>query len=138
MIQYLQVFCLLSLVAAVYAVGAEEVYESKGKDGTVEFSDHKSPDARKVTVQPNVLEVTPVKPLEPLPERTVEAVAPGPAGQNDIEVVHTGVADDELDRRERRRLREKTEARREATGSEKTVSGGESGAVHQRARHHRR
>lgn len=39
-------------------ISAENVYEKKNADGTVEFSDEDSPGAEQIDVEPNVIDVT--------------------------------------------------------------------------------
>lgn len=100
------------MIATSCAVGAAEVYESETKDGVIEFSDQNSPDARQIEVKPNVVDVTPVKPLEAAPDNARDAMpeAPMDAGDagEDLEVVHRGVVDedDERVRRAREQVRE--------------------------------
>ena len=57
---------IVALVATAGTLAAEgEVYKSVDSQGGVEFSDKPTPGAREVDVRPNVVEVTPVKPLPP-------------------------------------------------------------------------
>lgn len=130
-----------AMVAGAAALAAEEVYEKKGKDGVVEFSDQSSPGAQKIGVKPNVVHVTPVQPLEPAPDSPAAAMPEAsPRGEEPV-VIHRGVADDAygVDEEGRRRRAVREEHRE---GGEDAVRAGErfesgKGAAH-RGAHHRR
>jgi hypothetical protein len=53
------------MISASFVAGAVEVYQQEGQEGVPEFSDKPSLGAKKIEVKPNVIEVEPLKPLEP-------------------------------------------------------------------------
>ncbi len=56
-------FVLLIVSATAFSAHAEKIYKTVDESGAVVFSDKKTPDAEKITVQPNVVDVrTPVMP----------------------------------------------------------------------------
>jgi hypothetical protein len=92
-----------ALVATSAIATAEQVYENVDEAGAVEFSDHASPSAKSIDVKPNVIEVTPVAPIEasaPVPRSEAAAVD----GEIELDVTHQGVVDDYDDELARRRV----------------------------------
>ena len=64
-------FLLLITVAASFDALAEKIYKTVDESGNVVFSDKKTPDAERIRVQPNVVDIrTPV-----MPEPTAEEKA---------------------------------------------------------------
>ena len=66
-------FLLLITVAASFDALAEKIYKTVDESGNVVFSDKKTPDAERIKVQPNVIDIrTPVMP-EPTAEEKAKA-----------------------------------------------------------------
>ncbi len=85
-------FVLLIVSTTTFNAFAEKIYKTVDESGAVVFSDKKTPDAEKIRVQPNVIDVrTPV-----MPEPVVSKKKPkqSSARQNDVnqEVVGRGTA----------------------------------------------
>ena len=82
------------MITTSFVVGAVEVYEQDDKQGVPEFSDKANPDAKKIEVNPNVIDVEPIKPadLPPPPDVTKSAKIPDDTALP--EVTHKGTASD--------------------------------------------
>lgn len=74
--------------------GSIQIFEKKKQDGSVEFSDHPTPGAKKIQVDPNVVEVPPIPVSEPQPVED----APKPTTNQNVEpqVIDTNPDDDEV------------------------------------------
>ena len=57
------IFMVLAMSAVSFTTSAQEVYENVDEKGVVEFSDTPTPGSKAIEVNPNVVEVTPVKPV---------------------------------------------------------------------------
>jgi len=87
------------MVAASFMVSAEEVYQSKDKQGNVEFSDQSSPGAKVIEVKkPTIVHLEPGKPAEqdPAPKAAKKPTAP-----DQPEVVYGGDNYDDDENRNR-------------------------------------
>lgn len=74
-------FLLLITVAASFDALAEKIYKTVDESGNVVFSDKKTPDAERIRVQPNVVDIrTPVMP-EPTAEEKAKAAKQKEASQ---------------------------------------------------------
>jgi hypothetical protein len=97
-----------AIICSSFTSGAQQVYESVDKQGVVEYSDELSPGAKEIVVKPNVVDVTPVKPLEDSPQGSsseeVQGSA-GPAVNAPTEVIQDGKSETAYER-ERREQRE--------------------------------
>jgi hypothetical protein len=91
-----------AMITTSFTAGAQQVYENVDKQGAVEFSDHSSPGAKTIEVKPNIISVTPVKPIEP---STPVSAGEAPSTREGIEpeVEHQGIIGAYDDDRERRR-----------------------------------
>jgi hypothetical protein len=78
----------LFVLAVSFTAGAQEIFKHVNEDGSVEYSDMPSPDAQEIEVDPNVVDVTPLKPGSRSPEQA--EVAPAPESDDTI-VVDRGV-----------------------------------------------
>jgi hypothetical protein len=68
------ILMVLAMAAVSFTAGAQEVYKSVGENGVIEFSDTPTPEAQVIEVDPNVVDVTPVKSVD----RSREASATAP------------------------------------------------------------
>ena len=104
MINKIQMVFFTAMIATGLTAVAQQVYENVDEQGEVEFSDRSSPGAKTIEVKPNVIDVTPVKPIESsTPVSSAEA--PATPGGMAPDVEHQGVAtdDERLRRREVRK-----------------------------------
>lgn len=131
-----------ALMTTGFAVSAEEVFEKVDKQGGVEFSDQPSPGAKAIDVKPNVVNVTPVKPMGTTSPAPATGVAEKPADEAP-EVIREGGAGylyDEDEKRKKHKKHEKVlsegkavqqpargEARKGAAGAAGAARGGASG-----------
>ena len=91
------------MITSSFTVGAVEIYKQEGQEVAPEFSDKPSLGAKKVEVKPNVIEVEPLKPLEPAdipppPDVTGGGKKPGDGDSGGPEVTRKGTVGDEEDR----------------------------------------
>ncbi len=103
---------LAAISTASFVTGAESIYENTNKDGVVEFSDQRSPNAKAITVKPNVVNVVPVSPIgqpSPQPSTPPTETTEAPVDNVQHEVVEEGYAYGQNGNRER--LRESEERR---------------------------
>jgi len=106
---------LAAMITTSFTAGAQEVYKNVDQQGVVEFSDQPSSGAKAVDVRPNVVDVAPVKSIEPSPSESTSGAAKAPAIGAQPEVIQEGVTGDYYAGRERRSKREKRLERREET-----------------------
>ncbi|RLA05361.1 MAG: hypothetical protein DRQ60_00710 [Gammaproteobacteria bacterium] len=59
-----QIMTLVAIATTSCIAGAADVYESDDQQGVAEFSDQASPGARQVDIDPNVVHVSPVTPVD--------------------------------------------------------------------------
>lgn len=107
------IMMLAATITTSFTTGAQEIYENVDKQGVVEFSDQPSSGAKAVDVRPNVVEVAPVKSIEPSPPASPNRAAEAPVDSVQPQVIQEGVAGDYYDGRERSPEREKRMERRE-------------------------
>ena len=95
------------ILATSFSVAAVEVYEQKDQEGNVEFSDQPTAGAKEIEIDPNVVKVAPVVPIESTPS-AVPSKKLRTAGEGvEPEVTHRGVVDDYDDERLRNEHRER-------------------------------
>ena len=114
-----QIMIFTAIIASSFAAGAQEVYESVDQQGVVEFSDQPGSGAKEIDIRPNVVDVAPVKSVEPSSSASATGAAVAPGGGVQPEVPQEGVADeyygDYVNRRELPREPEQQMERREET-----------------------
>jgi len=100
------IFLSTLMIANSLAADAEVVYKKDDQQGVIEFSDRPSPDAKAVEVKPNVIEVKPVKSIEPPPSAATTGEKEIPDDSVELEEYQTGavgVGDDKRQPRKRKR-----------------------------------
>jgi len=131
------IFMVLAMSAVSFTTSAQEVYENVDEKGVVEFSDTPTPGSKAIEVNPNVVEVTPVKPVaRPAAESAARPeAAEAPARQSEElysedNRIRNEERLEEKERSERREPRDEvsrrpaTEHRVEGGGAGRTRSGG--------------
>lgn len=109
------IMTLAAMITTSFTAGAQEVYKNVDQQGVVEFSDQPGSGAKAVEVRPNVVDVAPVKRIEPSPPGSTSGAEKAPAIGAQPEVIQEGVTGDYHAGRERRSKREKRLERREET-----------------------
>ena len=82
------------MITISFVVGAVEVYEQDGQQGVPEFSDKASPDSKKIEVNPNIIELEPLKPVDLPPPPDVSKPAKAVDVSELPEASHRGTASD--------------------------------------------
>lgn len=88
------IFLSTILITYSFVTGAVEVYEHDGQQGVPEFSDKASSDAKKIEVNPNIIDIEPLKPVDLPPPPDVTRSAKAPDDSELPEVTHRGTASD--------------------------------------------
>ena len=132
------IFLGIVTITDSFVVIAVEVYEQDDKQGVPEFSDQKSAGAKAVEVNPNVVDVAPIKPADLPPPPDVSKAARKSDDNEQPEVTHRGTVVDYGEENFKELKRDQQEGRDvhgEMDGRSETVwhqQHGE-GAVHRRA-----
>ncbi len=103
---------LLAFIATFTMLAeAKDIYETKGKEGSVKFTDQPSPNAKVIEIQkPNLADGVDIpEPAQNKPE--IKPIEPDQPDQP--QVIYRGIADDDLINPKRARLEERIEERRD-------------------------
>ena len=127
---------LVGFIAAIVSVTAvaEEIYKGVDENGVVEYSDTPIPDAKKIEVNPNVVEVTPVEPTAPRRE-AAGGQQSQPQSESDAELRTEDVNDVDRLEREKRRARDVGVERHENKGPEAGAARGAGARQTERVEH---
>ena len=90
-----QIMIFTAIIASSFAAGAQEVYESVDQQGVVEFSDQPGSGAKEIDIRPNVVDVAPVKSVEPSSSASATGAAVAPAGGVQPEMPREGMAEED-------------------------------------------
>ncbi len=106
----LSIFLSAALFSTSIFAGSIEIFKQESKGGVVEFSDEPSPGAKKIQVDPNVVEITPAPPIEPSPP--AETTKPKSTANENVEpqVIHLN-SDDETYINNRRIIRKRVDGK---------------------------